>query len=295
MKKGQNDNVLPFFHCFLEKNKGFSENLSIFMSLCAREEACVEQDFIVMRMNSDAKIFKYFLTFLAAVTFCCVPGVLSAVAQSAGQEETLASDRENAGKSGRKQKGEKKFPFVHCSLGTNIVDYADYGTLNGEISLSVSRHVSIHAGAKYNNWEIGRDEKANWDKRRQFSAGVRFWPWYIYSGWWFGIKGQYEEYSRANFINAIFNPVCKKQYDKYGNLTGYKTSQGDEYGVGLSAGYTLMLHKNLNMDFGIGIWGGLDKRTVFACPKCGKIDAEHSGNKFFLLPNDVQVSFVYVF
>jgi len=190
---------------------------------------------------------------------------------------------------------QKKVSFVHCSVGTNFLDYVDFGTINGEISLSVARHFSINIGAKYNNWEFGEAENATWDKRRQFSAGMRYWPWYIYSGWWFGVKGQYEEYSRANFLNAIFYPECGKQYDKYGNLKGYGASEGDEFGVGISAGYTLMLHKNLNLDFGIGIWGGLDKRTVYDRPKEGKIDKEHSGNKFFILPNDIQVSLVYVF
>ena len=40
-------------------------------------------------------------------------------------------------------------------------------------------------------------------------------------------------------------------------------------------------------------WGGQKAYTTFACPKCGKI--EDSGRKWFVMPNDLIVSLVFIF
>ncbi len=61
----------------------------------------------------------------------------------------------------------------------------------------------------------------------------------------------------------------------------------------MSAGYTLLIHKSLNVDFGLGLWGGIKKYSVYACPKCGVVESE--GAKGFVMPNDVIISLVYVF
>ena len=50
---------------------------------------------------------------------------------------------------------------------------------------------------------------------------------------------------------------------------------------------------NLNLDFGIGFWGGYDRYTVYACPVCGL--TTDAGEKVFFLPNDMILALVYVF
>ena len=99
------------------------------------------------------------------------------------------------------------------ALSLNLADYADWGTVQGDIQYGISRHVSIDAGARFNRQD------------QVFSAGARWWPWYIYSGWW--VKG-----------------------------LAQVASAGEAYGAGLSLGYSLILTSWLNLDLGVGGWAG---------------------------------------
>ena len=103
---------------------------------------------------------------------------------------------------------------------------------------------------------------------------MRFWPWHVFSGWWIGGKVQYQEYNRGGIRSAV-------------------TDEGDRYGAGLSAGFTYMLHPHLNVSLGAGVWGGLQRYTVYSCPVCGI--TQESGEKTFILPNDLALSLSYVF
>ncbi len=162
------------------------------------------------------------------------------------------------------------------SVATNAVDYLNLGALNGEVAVSLGRHLSLAAGAVYNPWSYGSEEKGYLQNRqRNFSLGMRYWPWHTYSGWWFSLKGQYREYNRGGL---------------FGNQ---KSEEGDAWGSGLSVGYALMLSRHLNLDFGLGAWAGTTAYTTYACPRCGRILA--SGNKVFLQPDDMRASIVYIF
>ena len=107
-----------------------------------------------------------------------------------------------------------------------------------------------------------------------FAAGARFWPWHVYSGWWLGAKAQYQEYNRGGIRSAL-------------------TEEGDRVGAGLSAGYSYMLLPHLNLDFGLGVWGGYAWYTSYACPVCGL--TTDRGGKGFILPSDLLLSLTYVF
>ena len=47
------------------------------------------------------------------------------------------------------------------------------------------------------------------------------------------------------------------------------------------------------MEFGLGLWAGLDVYECYSCPVCG-ITLE-SGKTSFILPDDIMISFAYVF
>lgn len=167
-------------------------------------------------------------------------------------------------------------------VSTNIADWAWFGTINGELQYSVARRFSLDVDAKYNNWTF-KDDIVTERKRaaqKTFAAGLRFWPWYVYSGWWFGAKAQYQEYSRGGLFKVL------------------EKEEGDAYGVALSAGYSVQIFKWLDIDFGIGLWGGMKDYVTWhmdgvSCPACGrKID---EGSKFFVMPNEVYVSFAVIF
>ena len=163
----------------------------------------------------------------------------------------------------------------HYAVTTNVADYARFGTLNAGASAALSRRLSVYAGLKYNPFLFreGTEEPLS-ARQRLCQAGVRFWPWNVYSGWWFSGGVQYQEYN----VGGIVSP---------------ETREGDRYGAGLAAGYSYMLHPHLNLDFGIGVWGGLDQFTVYSCPVCGL--TTETGEKTFILPNDLILALVYVF
>lgn len=164
----------------------------------------------------------------------------------------------------------------NASVSTDMVSYANFATLNLEASVPMARHWSVNASVKYNPFEFdlgeGREDARN--KQQAYALGMRWWPWNVYSGWWVGGKLQYQEYN-------------------VGGIVSRKTSEGDRLGAGISGGYSYMLGKHFNIDFGLGFWTGYDKFSVYACPVCGV--TENTGSKFFILPSDVMIALSYVF
>ena len=161
------------------------------------------------------------------------------------------------------------------SVATNLLDYADYGTLNVEGDLAVGRRWTLTAGAKYNPFLYKADTPEPLSARqRLYAAGVRFWPWHVFSGWWLGGKVQFQEYNRGGIRSA-------------------ETGEGDRYGAGLSAGFSYMLHPSLNVSVGAGVWAGYERYTLYSCAVCGM--TEGGGEKTFILPNDLALTLSYVF
>ena len=161
------------------------------------------------------------------------------------------------------------------SVGTNLLEYANMGTLNIEASAAVARHLTGNASAQFNPWTFNKgaeDQKQN--RSQSYAAGIRWWPWYVYSGWWASAKLRYSEYNRGGFLSR-------------------ETEEGDAYGLSIGAGYTLMLRDNLNLEVGAGFWGGRKIYTTYECPHCGRITG--NGKKWFMLPNDMLLSLVFVF
>ena len=162
------------------------------------------------------------------------------------------------------------------SVSTNLVDYVVLGTLNADVSYSLSRRWSITAGARYNPFTFrkGDPEKQFQYKQQSYSVGMRVWPWHIWSGWWFAGKLRYQEYNTGGIISR-------------------QTTEGDRMGLGLYSGYTYMVSRHFNVEFGLGLWGGADYYTKYSCPTCGF--TMDKGVKGFLLPDDIMISLAYVF
>ena len=162
------------------------------------------------------------------------------------------------------------------SLSTNILEYACLGTMNLEASYSFSRRFSLTAGVRYNPFTFneGDPEEQFHYRQQSYSAGVRLWPWHTMSGWWFAGKLRYQEYCYAGILSD-------------------EAEEGDRYGAGIYAGYTHMLTRHLNLEFGAGLWGGVALYRRYSCPMCGVTIG--TGRKYFLLPDDLMISLAYVF
>ena len=120
------------------------------------------------------------------------------------------------------------------ALTVNLADLADLGTASLDLQYGIARHWTLDAAAKFNPWMPKADL---FDKTQTFSLGARWWPWYIYSGWWVKAKAQVQGFKRSGI------PL------KNDGL-------GEALGVGVSGGYSLILRPWLNLDFGFGGWGG---------------------------------------
>lgn len=162
------------------------------------------------------------------------------------------------------------------SISTDLLGYARLGTLNLDASYALARRWSLTAGVRYNPFTFrkGDPERQFQYRQQSYAVGMRLWPWHAWSGWWFAGKLRYQEYNKGGIISA-------------------RTEEGDRFGAGLYAGYTHMLSPHFNLEFGAGLWSGLSAYRQYSCPVCGLTVG--SGTKFFLLPDDVMISLVYVF
>ena len=162
------------------------------------------------------------------------------------------------------------------SISTNILDYACLGTMNLDASYSLSRRWSLTAGVKYNpfTYNSGEPERQFQYRQQSYSVGARLWPWHTLSGWWFASRLRYQEYN-------------------IGGIWSRETEEGDRFGVGLYSGYTHMLSKHFNIEFGLGCWTGMSFYNRYSCPLCGL--TVQSGRKYVLLPDELMISIAYVF
>lgn len=171
------------------------------------------------------------------------------------------------------------------SVSTNLADYATAGTLNIEAGYGFARHWSVYAGAKYNPYSFGDGDNTRFRRQRLYAAGARWWPWHIYSGWWVDARLQYQEFANTDGRTLQPLPVAGRG--------GGPATEGDRYGIGVLAGYSQMLGKHFNLDFGAGFWGGWSSYVTYTCPTCGRISSSGSGT--FFLPADIILALNYIF
>lgn len=162
------------------------------------------------------------------------------------------------------------------SVSTDLVDWGYFGTINLEAGVSISQHFSLIAGTRYNPWEFKtRLDKDMYKQQTTAYVGTRWWPWYVFSGWWVGAKVQHSSFSET----GMWRPALENK---------------QAIGAGLSGGYTLMLHKNLNLEFSFGFWGGRYYRyELFECPECMVLRTDQPRN--FIDLEDISISIMYIF
>ena len=54
-----------------------------------------------------------------------------------------------------------------------------------------------------------------------------------------------------------------------------------------------MLTSWLNLDVGLGVWGGLDRYSIYECPVCGL--TQEKGRTLFFLPDEWLVALSFIF
>ena len=162
------------------------------------------------------------------------------------------------------------------SISTNLVTWANLGTANLETNVSVHKNVTVFGGMKYNPWNLRtKSEVPINNKQITGYVGAKYWPWHVYSGWGFGAKAQFQDFDQAGLISQ--------------NLVS-----GQALGAGLSAGYSIMIGSHVNLDLGIGAWGGrVLKYTAYK--DIGGYEVDRVGAKNFIFLDNVIVAFAYIF
>ena len=160
-------------------------------------------------------------------------------------------------------------------LSTNLLDCANFGTINTEIGLAVSKHFSVYAQGRYNPFEykFKGDRQVN-NRKISVGLGSKYWLWHTYSGCF--LMGQ----------------VSWKKYNS-GGLFSRSTYEGSALGITVGAGYALMLAPRWNVDFAAGVMVGYADYIKYDCPVCGKITGGKRG--FIVAPDNFQVQLSYLF
>ena len=214
-----------------------------------------------------------------------IPALLGFSLTVAAQEPQITTEApaaatvEKTKKVAKSTSAEDTYKF---DLSTNLFDWADLGTVNVDFGYALSRHFSLQAGAKFNGWQFKpKDSEFELVENKQlsFSLGARYWPWYVFSGWWVAAKVQYADYEETG--------IWRQAYDI-----------GKALGAGISAGYTMMITERFNIEAGFGFWGGkLLEHELYHCPgRCYELgDLRESGPKGFIALNDINISFHFLF
>lgn len=176
----------------------------------------------------------------------------------------------------RESKDDSSEKSRYWAVSTNLLDYVDLLTLNAEVQYAVDRQWSLSMQGKLNGLTLkkGTDSEIA-DRKSAVSIGAKFWPWYVYSGWWFKGFVQTENFSRSNLTKKM----------------GFHT--GEAYGAGIAAGYSLILSESFNLDFGVGAWGGYRNAKAYDTIDM-KGSTARQGSAFVDLA-DVSVSAMFIF
>ncbi len=160
------------------------------------------------------------------------------------------------------------------TLGTNVLGWANFATINAEASFAVTKNWSLQLKGDLNpfTYNNGKDNQMQF-RQAALAFGFRWWPWHANSGWYFGSSAQYGIYN--------FGGIIKKE-----------TYEGQAIGLNIFGGYALMLSQRFNLELGLGLQPGYTKYKKFACPQCG-ILLEKS-KKVYLIPQ-ANAQLVYIF
>ena len=181
---------------------------------------------------------------------------------------------------------------AHCPLGaqnitvsTNLLDWANFGSMNASASISVARRLSLGLNAEYNPWTFPAGESIVYNRHRTFGVTADIWPWYVNAGWSLKMGLQQKQYAMGGL------PMFKHDYgERFGRIP--LTEEGNAWGAGMAVKYSRILSRNWNLEFSAGAWAGKKWYTRYRCPNCGR--RLEQGSAWFLAPYDVSVSIVYV-
>lgn len=167
-----------------------------------------------------------------------------------------------------------------CAVGTNLLDWANLVTVNASVDYPIARHLSLIGEVRWNGFKLeydltnidhsGINHPGIYQNRKfEIAAGVRYWPWHVLSGFNVGGKLLYKDYANSGMYYMALE-------------------KGKKVAAAITAGYSIMLTKNLNLEIGVGGYAGYDfDYRTYDCPVCLRpVDRPELHNQQYL-PSDV--------
>lgn len=152
-------------------------------------------------------------------------------------------------------------------VASNLLDYLNLGTINGEFGLSPWPKYTLYVRARYNPFTFELDKQFQ-NRVAGGALGAKYWFWYSNAGW---------------FVNSHLGYSV---YNTGGILDSY-AYEGEALFLTAGGGYSLLLGERWNLDFALGVQGGYTSFTRYSCPRCGKV--MEKGKKLFVAPSNVLV------
>ena len=162
-------------------------------------------------------------------------------------------------------------------LKTNALYWATT-TPNLGLEVGMGDRFSFYLEGGYNPWTFKENQQPKehmQNRQLTFAVGARYYPWHVYTGWWASAGAQYTKYNTGGIIRT-------------------RTWEGEVYGVTLGAGYSWLLTRSLNLDFGLGLMVGPNHFRTYSCPACGRIE-EMDKKEIYVGPNELIVKLSYLF
>lgn len=194
-----------------------------------------------------------------------------------GLQYSFGGDQwQHAEKAGISPFADKQDP--HFALSTNLLSWLMLGTINVGAQYEVGQHFTLESKLKFNPWSFRLKQENQFEIAQQsFSFGARYWPWYAYSGFWVSAAVQAKNYRVGGM------PSWLKMYNE----------EGSAYGAVIALGYSFMVNSWMNVDLGIGGWGGYKHCTRYSD---GRFDQPiGTREKWFFSPDDISLSLVFLF
>lgn len=155
------------------------------------------------------------------------------------------------------------------SLSASLSSLLLTGTLAGDVAWSIARRWSIHGQAAYNPWIWHIGGKDITLRQLSFAARGRYWPWFVYSGWFFGGGPRFARYH-------------------FGGLRSPRTEAADAWGISGEIGFAWLLSPRWNLECSAGCWAGIRRYSLYDAPRCGRL--LKSGTAWFFRPDSFSIA-----
>lgn len=169
-------------------------------------------------------------------------------------------------------------------IKTNLLYGTAAFTPNLGVEVGLGKRTTLDISGGYNWFNLSGSASNNkklvhWTVQPEF----RYFLCEKFNGHFFGFHGLYSQYNISGHELPMFFGKGSKDFRYEGWTTG----------AGVSYGYQLMLAKNWNVEFNLGLGYMYLKYDKYDCPKCGD-QVEAGTSRSYFGPTKAAISLIYI-